>query len=42
VNNIFPEESFVVICGEKENVAKQLKDELGVDAAELTNEGKII
>ncbi|KAF0151073.1 MAG: M16B family peptidase, partial [Ignavibacteria bacterium] len=32
VNNIFPEESFVVICGEKENVAKQLKDELGVDA----------
>lgn len=39
VNNIFPEESFVVICGEKESVAKQLKDELGVETVELTNEG---
>lgn len=39
VDNIFPEESFVVICGEKESVNQQLKDDLGVDAVELTNEG---
>lgn len=42
VNNIFPEESFVVICGEKESVAKQLNDELGVDTVELTHEGNLI
>ena len=42
LENIFPDEMFVVICGEKENVAKQLKDELGVDAIELTHEGNLI
>jgi len=42
LNNVFPEESFVVICGEKESVAKQLKDELGTDAIELDFEGNLI
>ncbi|MFA7420044.1 MAG: pitrilysin family protein [Melioribacteraceae bacterium] len=42
LNNVFPEESFVVICGEKESVAKQLKDELGVDTIELDFEGNLI
>lgn len=41
LDNIFPEEMFVVICGEKESITKQLKDELGVDAIELTHEGNI-
>jgi len=39
INNIFPEESFVVICGEKESVKQQLKDELGTETVELTREG---
>lgn len=42
INNIFPEDSFVVICGERESVAKQLKEELGVDTVELTHEGNLI
>lgn len=41
LDNIFPEEMLVVICGEKESVTKQLKDELGVDALELTHEGNL-
>ncbi len=42
LNNVFPEESFVVICGEKESVAKQLKTEIGIDAIELDFEGNFV
>lgn len=41
-NNIFPDKLVIVIVGDKDKISQQLKNEFGVDAIELDNEGNNI
>lgn len=41
-NNILPDKLVIVIVGDKDKISQQLKNEFGVDAIELDNEGNKI
>lgn len=41
-NNILPDKLVIVIVGDKDKISQQLKNEFGVDAIELDNEGNNI